>query len=459
MDREISLAAVILPAILLGIPAGILWTVSPGGTAILLAAAAAAAGLAALAPTQQRRFVLLLFLAGLTLRITLSLGLDLAAWVIEGGPPVQEGSFDRTRRFVKAPDSDDYSERADAVAQIAHGNRDPNLRFALSNPHGKPAHLYGIAVFYYLFGFSPFAVKWIQGLLGALMGPLLFLIGIRCVHPAAARMAAVGVAFFPSLVLWSATNLKEASFGFLALAAVLLLLRTLDSAGRRRLLCAVSAAALLHLCALLREPLFPILLGASALTTLAVLMTLRHRREALLAVTLGLAILAGLLFQRVLPHALAVHMGYVAGLTGETYRILPEEYYTPAAKEAMKSGELKASWGEMAAWTIRSVLHYWGEPFPSRIHKGIHLAVYPQMVFWYLLTPLCLWGIWVSLRCNPAALLPALLLLSWTCLGALSNGNVGTVFRLRDMVTPWALLFASAGFWALLIRPARGGTR
>jgi hypothetical protein len=37
----------------------------------------------------------------------------------------------------------------------------------------------------------------------------------------------------------------------------------------------------------------------------------------------------------------------------------------------------------------------------------------------------------------------------WILLGALTNGNVGTVFRMRDMITPILLLFAAAGAVAI----------
>lgn len=420
---------------------------------MLLLAALSGIALVRLSPPGQRRFVLLLFLAGLSARIGLSLGLDLAAWALSGGKPVQEGSFDRTRRFIKMPDSDDYSERAYAIAEVAKGNKDPVLKFALTNPYGNPAYLYGLGAFYYLFGFSPFSVKWVNCLFGAMIGPLLFLVGERCLNRAAAKTAAVAAAFFPSLLLWSTANLKEAVFIFLALAAVLLFFRVLDSRGRKRLLCAAAAAAVLGVSAGLRIPFYSVLLGCSGVAALILLATLKRRKKALFAVALALVVLAGFAFRKALPYALWAHAGYEGSDWGDTYHFLPEEHYTATGRVALAQGKLEASLGQVAAWTAKATLHYWGEPFPSKMGEGFKLMVFPQMVFWYLLTPLCLWGIWAGVRSNPAGIFLVLLLAAWTCIGALTSGNVGTVFRFRDMVTPWALLFAAAGFWALLGRP------
>ena len=37
----------------------------------------------------------------------------------------------------------------------------------------------------------------------------------------------------------------------------------------------------------------------------------------------------------------------------------------------------------------------------------------------------------------------------WTLMGSLSNANIGTLIRLRDMVTPIVLLFAAGGLWVV----------
>jgi len=78
------------------------------------------------------------------------------------------------------------------------------------------------------------------------------------------------------------------------------------------------------------------------------------------------------------------------------------------------------------------------------------LAWYPVMMAWYFLIPLIVAGLFYGLTRNFRRVLPLITFLSvWILLGALANGNAGTVLRMRDMVTPFLLILASAGGWYL----------
>jgi hypothetical protein len=98
----------------------------------------------------------------------------------------------------------------------------------------------------------------------------------------------------------------------------------------------------------------------------------------------------------------------------------------------------------------KAVFYFLVEPLPWRIDSLFQFLVLPQVMTWSLfVVPCAMAGIFWSLMRNPdRSLFLVLLVLAWTLMGALTNGNVGTAFRIRDMVTPLYLTFGWVGFWA-----------
>ena len=415
-----------------------------------------------LSTIHERRFVCALFLTGFLARTILSLGLDLGSWIVEGKGPMKRGAVqewnlgivDRTREYVKMGDSDYYSQRGYAIAQYARGVREPVVLFRIQQ-YGGHGYAYVIGAFYYLFGFSPVSVKILNCFIGALLGPFLFLLLKECFNPSVAKWASVGTTFFPSLILWSAGNLKEPSLFLLTVLALLLFVK----GQRARSVISLAGYGVMFVCAVvlhmsLRSTYFSLSLAGCLLFSQAVL--LLKKKKALLFLFLGLLLAFCCLHVRQLRSGLEFgfyrHIGY-AGDPGVSYRYLPNEFYLPGYTESwMSSGKLGASL--LLNSMVRSTFHFLMEPVPVRIDNLFILLVYPQMVVWYFLLPFAVLGMGWSLRWNrDRTLFLTLTLVSWTLMGALTSGNVGTVFRIRDMVTPFFLAFACAGFWGLVRGP------
>ena len=85
------------------------------------------------------------------------------------------------------------------------------------------------------------------------------------------------------------------------------------------------------------------------------------------------------------------------------------------------------------------------------------LMVGPQMILWYFILLCAAWGMWVGLKRYPQGT-PFLLITAaaWSVAGGLAAGNVGLVFRVRDMVTPFFLIFSSIGIQSGLERLRHG---
>lgn len=443
-----------------GIALGTLSFLSPGSVFIGFLAAGVALLLYRLSDPPDRRYLLALFLAAFLLRAGVSVGLDALSWKIEGEHPYRNGEVqgwnlhisDKTRGYLKIGDSDYFSQRGYATAQFVEGSNEPVLSFRI-NQYGKHGYVYCIGLFYYLFGFSPCAVKLINCLLGSGMAVLVFLLGQRCFGTVPAQWAGVLTAVFPSLILWSATNLKDIPLTFFTLLVLFLYSRlTQTRDGRSRLFLLLLLLGSLSVHTTFRSAVLSYLLAGSLLAAHVLVRLYRaHPLRTtvgilvLLATGIGLSFLepVGYRIRQVLIVPFNWNVGFVT-TSGSSYTYLPAQFYEGRYRwEWAETGRMDAV---ILLGMARAVLHYLFEPFPWKISNTFHLFSYPQSVVWYALFPFVLIGIIQGVRRNPEKTFPLILTaVVFVAAGSLPNGNIGTVFRMRDMVTPLFLILGCAG--------------
>lgn len=452
-----------LPAVVLGLVIGMVSAFSMGFLFILFLVLLTGLLLYRIIRREERRFVLVLFLIGFLVRSMVSVGLDLGSWIVEGQGPSKYaevhgwnlGIVDRTREYIKIGDSDYYSQRGYAIAQYAKGIREPVVLFRVQQ-YGRHGYVYVIGLFYYLFGYSPVSVKLINCLLGALLGPMLFFLARSCFNASIGRWSGIAAAFFPSLILWSATNLKESSFIGMTVLLLLLFLRIREAPDLRSRLfygCLFLFALLVHMT--LRSAVFSFLLVGAVLISQGIIFLKRKSwfLVLILGVGAGFACMRWVDIRSGLMPFFYRHLGYV-GTVGVSYEYLPEEFYTHSKSyrnEPLEdlSSEIKPAVLVLAV--AKSAFHYLVQPLPWRMDNLSLLFTSPQMLFWYLVLLLAFSGIGWSLRWNlDRSLFLCVTLFSWIILMAPASGNVGTLFRIRDTVTPFFLIFASVGIRILL---------
>ncbi|MBI1952781.1 MAG: glycosyltransferase [Candidatus Omnitrophica bacterium] len=443
-----------------GIAAGILTAWTPGGVFVFALAGGLFFFLRRLVGGEGRRFVSTLFLVGFCLRAALSLGLDAGSWRVEGEKPRWTGPandwslgvVDKTRMYLKIGDSDYYSQRGYALSQYAKGVREPVVIFRI-NQYGWNGYVYAMGWFYTLFGYSPYAVKLINCFLGALLGPLVFLIARIAFNLTVARWSALAVAFFPSMLLWSVSNLKDIPLIFTTLVVLFLFQRLPWGGGRARLLrygLALAGTIVLH--ATIRSAEFTwILVAGLGLAYGLTRLRIKPWQGALAAAgALGCLFLkpVGLLVNRFLSLAFEWHAGF-AMTPGMSYRFLPDSYYVQGyVSQWSKTGRI--GWIEITG-ILKALAHYLLEPIPGIRQPAFPWVTWPQMFLWYAALGLSGVGILWSFRHRYRQTLFLFIPLAlWSFVSAIGSGNVGTVFRIRDMVAPLYLMFACAGAWFLM---------
>lgn len=426
------------------------------------------------AAPEDRRFLLRLFLMGFLVRAALSIAMDTGSMWSNRQMPIATGVFSGPTRYpylhlpdlgvfddmrhpYKLSDSDHYSKRGYAIAEYVKGNRHSTILQYVGQPgkaYGWNGYSFVIGLYYYLFGFSPISVKLINCLIGALLGPLVFLLAQRCVNALVGRWAAVLTAYCPSLVLWSVSNLKEPSLLLLTAMLFWLFLKwseTRSVGWKVRYLGLFALAFAAH--TTMRNPVYSMaLLGALGVAYLLVGPMSRWTRCAVITLLVAAGVWQqariAARFQDDVMHALDIHKGYLV-TAGTSYRILPGEYYDAgllATATHMKFHQVP--WVSAA---FKGAAHYLLEPFPWRTKNYAMLFSLPQTMVWYTLLPFVLIGLWQVLRRRVRDnLFIVLTIVAWIFLGGLTTGNVGTVFRMRDMVTPFLMIYASAGLLSLL---------
>ena len=462
-----------IPWIIAGALLGLFCAWSPGGLCILLLVVFITGLVRRFAALEHRRFLVTLFLVGFAIRALLSLGLDAGARVAEGRWPGKHGAphdWDlgivfRTREYLRMGDSDYVYQRGYATAQLARGNREPVVVYRAQQGYGWNGYACVLGAFCYLFDFSPHAVHLINGLLGALLGPVIFWLALAYHYErAVAKWAAVVVTGCPSLILWSTTNLKEPVLHLLTALLFLLFARRPERPTCQawlRWILLMAGGLVAH--ATLRSVAYTGLLAGACLAAWGLTWCARMSLTVTLAgVTLALALAARHApVHEVLAKLFHIHLGHFTA-SGICYQYLPQAFFTIGYEEAWsRTGRL--GW-EVVFWIGKAIGHYLMEPLPWRFDNLFALLTYPQMVAWYVLLPLAALGALAAVRWRLAATLGWLLTLAgWILLGGLTNGNIGTVFRVRDMVTPSIVLLGCAGaFWCLYgrspFRPTRTGT-
>lgn len=301
------------------------------------------------------------------------------------------------------------------------------------------------------FGPSPYTVRLLNGVLFVAGAALLYRIVRRGfgVVPALGGLAVL--LFLPSLFFWSISLLKESAYFLLtstAIAATVFVFRVVS--WRARAACAALLAVCLWALADLR-PGALLLTGGGLLLGLIVQWFTGSRRR-LLAGAVGMAAVlvtivsteaASARVLGALTQTAKQHTGH-AFTVGHAYKTLDDKFY--ATVETPSTSTLTLNGAEATRYVVRSGVAFLTVPFPWQVVTRSELVFMPEQIVWYLLVLMTIVGLRPAWQRDPlvASLLIGYVLPLSAAL-ALTNGNVGTLVRLRGLVTPFLVWTAALG--------------
>lgn len=304
--------------------------------------------------------------------------------------------------------------------------------------------VYLVAVIYAGIGRNLLAVQFVNAVVGAATAPIIYLCAMEVFNNLrVARISALAVAFFPSLVLWSSQGLKDGPIVFFLALTILATLKLTRKFDLKYLLILVSS-----LCALLslRFYVFYMITAAVAgalLIGVGKLTALNFVRRFALIITIGLA----LTYLGITRYANVQLESYV-----NLERIQRSRLDAATSARSGFSAQSDVSTSEGALSTIPIGLVYLlFAPFPWQVTTLRQSITLPEMVVWWASFPLLILGLWFSIRYRLRQISPILIFTVMLSLGySIFQGNVGNAYRQRSQLLVFYFIFVAVGYVLLV---------
>jgi 4-amino-4-deoxy-L-arabinose transferase-like glycosyltransferase len=395
---------------------------APG--ALAMCALAALPTLIILARTpEQRTFLMRLFVLALVVRMILAV-------VIYVG---------HMEEFFGG-DANTYDVFGQSLAEAWNGNEYHQAKYESFVASGATAWgmIYLVAAVYSVVGANMLAIQLINAAVGAATAIVVYYAAKTLFdNKRVSQVAAILVAFFPSLVLWSSQALKD---GLIIMALALAILATL------RLMEKVTAMYVMVLigCLIalfsLRFYIFYMMCAAVAGSFFLGMKSLSAQGFLQRFVAVGVIGLAFTWFG-VLQSA---------GTQFERYANLKSiqnsrEDQAAAGSGFMKDVDVQTTEGALTVIPM-GLLYLMFAPFPWQFTTLRQSITLPEMIVWWFSFPLLVLGLWYSLKHRLRQVSPIVIFTSMLTLAySLFQGNVGTAYRQRSQLLVFYFIFVAVG--------------
>jgi hypothetical protein len=339
--------------------------------------------------------------------------------------------------------------------------------FIVNDRYGANVYITLLTIVQVMFGPTPYGTRLLNAL-AFLAGAILLFRATRSAfgsRPAFTALAAV--LFLPSFLIWSISLLKESLYFFCTAVFLVMSARALrkQPRWRNRLVGAGAAAAALVAMDSVRSGTLALGLVGLTIAVAALFVFRRGRLSAALVVLFCAAMLLLLTrepMQRrviaVIENAAKIHAGHVYTV-GHAYKVLDEGfYYRPQDRD---SSTLTLTGDQATRFVLRALASFVTTPLPWQAVSLRELAYVPEQLVWYGLVVLLPAGAIAGWKRDPVLTLIFVGYVVSTGLAlAVTNGNVGTLVRLRGMLMVIVVWMSAVGLcdglqW-ISVRTSRG---
>jgi hypothetical protein len=328
--------------------------------------------------------------------------------------------------------------------------------FVAFDEYGRNSYVTALTAAQVVLGPTPYSVRVLNSLLFVVAALLLYQLGRAAFGPLPAALGLAVVLFWPTLFVWSISLLKESLYLLLGVVALRSAIALARRPGWRSAMVNLAAAAgVMWLLKDLRPAALMLTASGLALGLAGYVMTSSRRSIAIaavallavLAVALGTGAVEGRLIAG-LEAAAKTHSGHVFTV-GHEYKLLDPGFYVNPRTPA--SSTLTLTRDEAARFVGRAVASFFAVPMPWQLRSSRELAYLPEQMAWYALVLMLPIGIAAGFRRDRlmTCMLVGYVVPTAAAL-ALTNGNVGTLLRLRGLVIPYLAWVGVAGFCAAL---------
>ena len=334
--------------------------------------------------------------------------------------------------LIFAPDGLVYEQEGEQLLMSWRG-----LRPTPEKAGGTQFGYYAInAAFFFIFGRGAGAPVAFNILLASWVAVPVYYLTLAVVrgHHAVARLATLLTLFFPSLILWSVLNIREAPTIFLLVSATCSFARFQQHASVRYIL----GGVLSLLCLLVFRQYLMVMVGLAA----GAGVVMGKSRSPLASLAGGAVLLMGLSY--------LLQSAGLGGTLAEEPTLDRIQYLRQdlayGAGSAFGIGADVSTVGGAVGFLPTGLVYFLLAPFPWSVTTVLQRVTLPESLVWYVLFLCVLRGSWLALRYDPRAytvLVGVLGIVTFSY--ALVEGNVGTAYRHRAQVLPLFFVLAAVG--------------
>jgi hypothetical protein len=411
--------------LLLVVSSALVWllpTMAPG--ALVMCAVVSAPTILILARTpDERTFLFRLFLVGLLVRIVLASIIYMGHMEeFFGGDAITYDIFGQS--LLQGLYGDDYHMQ--------------KYQSFIASGAGAWGMLYLVAGVYEMVGRNLFAVQLVNASIGAATGIVVYYTGMSLFNNLrVAKLAALLVTFFPSLILWSSQALKD---GLIILALAMAILATL------RLMEKITAT-------------YVVVITVSLLTLLSLRFYIFYMMTAAVAGSfiMGMKTLSAQSFLHRFVAVAAIGLAFTwfgvlqyAGNQFDRFANLKQIQMSRQDQAEAGSGfgkdvDITTTEGALTVIPL-GVVYLLFAPFPWQFSTLRQSITLPEMIVWWFCFPLLVLGMWYSIKHRLRQVSPIVIFTSMlTLVYSVFQGNVGTAYRQRSQLLVFYFIFVAVG--------------
>ena len=299
--------------------------------------------------------------------------------------------------------------------------------------------VYLVAAVYGLIGRNMLAIQLMNAVFGSATAVVVYLCAQHVFQNSrVARIAGIAVAFYPSLVLWSAQGLKDGPIVFFLALAILSTLRLGEKLTIKYIL--ILLGALIALLALRFYVFYMICVAIAG----AFIIGMQQVTATSFARQLSAVILLGLALTY-------VGVTRSASLQIERYSLQRLQLSRLDQARSAESGfgrdvDVSSTSGALSTIPI-GVVYLLFAPFPWQITSLRQSITLPEMIIWWASFPLLVLGLWFAIKYRLRMISPILIFTVMLTLAySVFQGNVGTAYRQRAQLLVFYFIFVAVGF-------------
>jgi 4-amino-4-deoxy-L-arabinose transferase-like glycosyltransferase len=337
-----------------------------------------------------------------------------------------------------------YDQLGYRLVEIWQGTADltdPWSKRAMSTSEVGWGMNYLVGIIYFITGRSLLVAQSFCAVIGAATAPMVYFCAQKIFqNQRVAKTAALAVAFFPSFIIWSGQLLKDGLIIFLLVLTMTMVLQL-----QKKFSLPVLAILIFSMFGVisLRFYIFYMLAAAVAGSFVIGLSTsIKSMTRNLIAViVVGLS----LTYLGVIRNA-ATGIDRYGSL--EAVQQSRQDLATSAESGFGEDVDVSTTEGAIAAVPI-GFIYLMLAPFPWQVTNFRQAITLPEVLLWWSMIPLIVYGIWYTLKNRLREAIPILIFsLMLSLVYSIFQGNVGTAYRQRTQIQVFLFIFVGVG-WTL----------